>query len=850
MTEGTQNGTNGPDAASDTSSGDLANTGPSLKKPSKKNQPPKKKRFWLRAFLFLFFFSILLGCGAVWGVYLHFSKDLPTLNGLADYHPSLVTRVFARDYRLLGEFYYQRRQFVPMSEVPRTLVNAFLATEDSRFYQHLGIDPEGIVRAFIANTRAGRVVQGASTITQQVARTFLLSSIKKYSRKIKEIILAVRIEQRFTKDEILELYVNQIYLGAGAYGVGAAARIYFNKDVSNLTLGQMAMLAALPKAPSSYSPWHYPERANKRRRTVLLRMAEVGFITQAEAMAAADADLGLAHPPEPLERVAPHYLEHVRRTLREEWGQGQLMGGGLDVYTPLDPRLQQEAQTAVRNGLIAYDRRHGYRGPLKHLEQVTAATRKAWLATAADTPPTVAGYLTGLVTAVPDKKPAEVLLMDGRQVTIPFEGVAWARERLEDRKRLGKEIKSIAQVLKPGDVILVEPPGIDPESGKPFDSHRLAQEPDAEAALVSLDPHTGQVLAMVGGYDFEKSEFNRVTQSRRQPGSAFKPFLYATALDSGLTPVDRIDDSPLPTTYRDADTGAKKIWRAENYEQKFYGPTTLRNGLEHSRNLVTIRLLKRIGISEMVNSLQRFGVIVPPDRQDLSLSLGSVDFTPMQIASGFAVFANGGKLLDPVFITRVQDRYGRTVHRHGGGDCLLCHVEPERRPQRDDIEPPPLFGRRVLDPAVAYQVTSMMKGVIARGTGTKAQVLKRPLAGKTGTTNDLRDAWFVGFSPSLVAGVWVGLDDYNVLGYKETGAVAALPIWIDYMRQALKDQPGTDFPVPAGIHLESIDVNSGEAATEGTKETVLEAFREGQEPQPPRATNSPSTILELEDGVY
>lgn len=825
-------------------------------------EPPrptrKKRRVWLRFLVWMFLFFFLLGCGLVWGVYQHFSKGLPTLNGLTDYHPSLVTRVYARNYQLLGEFYHQRRQFVPMSEVPRPLVEAFLATEDSKFYQHPGIDPEGIARAFVANVKAGRVVQGASTITQQVARTFLLSSIKKFSRKIKEIILALRIEQRFTKDEILELYVNQIYLGAGAYGVGAASRIYFNRDVSELTLGQMAMLAALPKAPSNYSPWRFPKRADKRRKLVLNRMAKVGFITAAEARAAAEAPLGLAHPPEPLERVAPHYLEHVRRTLQEEWGQKQLLGGGLDVYTTLEPRLQRVAQAAVRRGLIEYDRRHGYRGPLARLQRVDGNAQKAWLASVKEKKPTVAGYLTGLVLHIPKKGPAIILLMNGRRIELTLEGVLWARERLKDRKRRSwKKINHLSQVLNIGDVILVEPPSgrLPPKRRRKIEKknprlYYLAQEPDAESALVSLDPHTGQILAMVGGYDFEKSEFNRATQSRRQPGSAFKPFLYASALDSGLSPVDRIDDSPVPMIYFDAVTGEKKIWRPKNYEKKFYGPTTLRNGLEHSRNLVSIRLLKRVGIGKAVEFMQRFGFHIPRNRYDFSLALGSVSFTPLQVTAGFGVFANGGKLLEPVYIARVQDRYGRTVHRHGGGDCLLCHVEPERRTKKGQPQPPPLFGRRVLDPTTAYQVTSLMKGVIARGTGTKAQVLRRPLAGKTGTTNDLRDAWFVGFSPSLVAGVWMGMDDSSILGYRETGATAALPIWIDYMEMALKGRPKTDFPVPSGIHLEAIDAETGEPVGDRTKFKVFEAFKEGQNPQSPKMESLPDTIMDLESGVY
>ncbi len=387
--------------------------------------------------------------------------------------------------------------------------------------------------------------------------------------------------------------------------------------------------------------------------------------------------------------------------------------------------------------------------------------------------------------------------------------------------------------------------------------YRLGQEPEAEAAMVSLDPHTGQVLAMVGGYNFANSEFNRATQSKRQPGSAFKPFLYAAGLDQKYSPVDKIDDSPLPIKYRDPDTGELKVWRAENYEKRFYGPTTLRTGLAHSRNLVTIRLVKNLGISKVVPFLEKFGLPIPKARQDLSLSLGSIGFTPLEMTSAYAVFANGGKLVEPVYIARVQDRFGRTVHRHKGGDCLLCHQEPatNNRKIRDKNgeeipQPASLFGSRVLEPTTAYQATNLLKGVVQHGTGRRAKKLNRPLAGKTGTTNDLRDAWFMGFSPSLVTGVWVGMDDSTPLGRRETGATAALPIWIDVMRAGLKDRPVTDFPVPEGIHLEAVNYETGEALAPGEKHWTMEAFKEGQKPNPSKEKGVVEDIQNLEDDLY
>lgn len=798
---------------------------PPVKRPVKR--PVKSSPGWLSWLVRLVLLLVVLaglGIGGVWGVYLHFSEGLPTLNSLADYRPNLLTRVFARDYQLMGEFYIQRRQFVPRSEMPQQMINALLAIEDSRFYQHPGVDLLGMARALVANLKAGgRKVQGASTITQQVARTFLLTSIKSMERKIKEIILSLRIEQRFTKDEILELYFNQIYMGASAYGMGAAAHVYFDRDVSELTLGQMAMLAGLPKAPSYYSPWRDPEKARARQKLVLNRMAELGMVTPEEAAAAMEAPLNLVRPKESLEQVAPYYLEHVRRTIIEEWGTDQLFNGGLEVYTALDPRLQREAQAAVQKGLIEYDRRHGYRGPLKQGVDVTSKGRTAWLQQYEKIGPNVVGYVRGVVVEISKQGVANVLLTTGQEVSLPFEGVKWARSRPKESKKAGATPKKLADVLAVGDEILLEPP-----QGKRT-HYALAQEPVAEAALVCMDPHTGQVLAMVGGFDFGRSEFNRAIQSIRQPGSAFKPFLYTSAMDKGYSPVSLVDDSPMPLSYRDPTTGAVKVWQPENYEHKYYGPTTLRVALTHSRNLVSVRLAKELGISYFAAYLRNFGLVVPAARQDLSLSLGSLGFSPLKMTAAYAVFANGGKRVDPVYIFRVQDRFGRTVFRHSGGDCLLCHQEPEKIiPQAGESANTPLFGKPTLDPASVYQVVNLMKGVVRFGTGRKALSLNRPVAGKTGTTNDMRDAWFMGISPSLVAGVWVGMDDFSVLG--ETGGTVALPIWIDFMQQALKGQPITDFPVPPGISLEEIDAETGEVPGGETSLRVYEAFKSGQMP--------------------
>ncbi|MBF0262889.1 MAG: PBP1A family penicillin-binding protein, partial [Magnetococcales bacterium] len=734
---------------------------PTPGKPASK-PPPKKKSGgflwrWTKRLFLLALLGTVLGIGAVWGVYLHYSEGLPTLNGLADYRPNLLTRVYARDYQLMGEFYIQRRLFIPRAEMPQRLIDAVLATEDSRFYQHPGIDMTGIARAVVTNLKAGgRMRQGASTITQQVARTFLLTSIKSFERKVKEIILSFQIEKRFSKDEILELYLNQIYMGAGAYGMGAAAHAYFGRDVSELSLGQMAMLAGLPKAPSYYSPWRDPEKAKTRQKLVLNRMMELGLATAEEVNEAIEAPLNLVRPKESLEQIAPYYLEHVRRTILDEWGSDQLFNGGLEVHTALDPRLQRAAQNAVRKGLTDYDRRHGYRGPLTHLADHGTRGRQAWLKSHEKSQPTTAGYLHALILDIPKQGAALAMLTNGKEIHLPFDGMKWARPKRKDAKdsRDGKDLgptpKKIADVLAPGDVVLVDPP-----EGKRT-HYALAQEPIAEAALVSMDPHTGQVWAMVGGYDFARSEFNRAIQSQRQPGSSFKPFIYTAAMEKGFSPVDRIDDSPLPITYRDPHTGESKVWQPENYERKYYGPTTLRVALTHSRNLVTVRIAKSIGIPQIAGYLKNFGLEIPAERQDLSLSLGSMGFSPLKMTAAYTAFANGGKRVEPVYITRVQDRFGRTVFRHSGGDCQLCHQEPERIiPQAGESPSTPKFGKPALNPASVYQVVNLMKGVVRYGTARKALVLNRPIAGKTGTTNDYRDAWFIGLAPSLVAGVWV-----------------------------------------------------------------------------------------------
>jgi penicillin-binding protein 1A len=752
--------------------------------------------------------------------------DLPGHERLARYEPPTATRLYAGDGRLLAEYAREKRVFVPLPAIPVRLRQAFVAAEDQHFWRHPGIDPSGILRAALANLRRlqegeGGRPQGASTITQQVAKNFFLTNEVSLERKLKEVVLALRIERTFSKEKILELYLNEIFLGNRSYGVAAAALTYFDKALDELTLGEAAFLAGLPKAPSRYDPVRAPAEARARRDYVLGRMLEDRYIDRAEHDAARAEPLVTRQRPAETSVVAEFFTEEVRRQLVERLGEAGFYEGGLAVRTTVEPRLQALADQALRAGLAAYDRKHGFRGPLASLDPGApdAAARLARI----DPGFELGSWRLALVRTA-EREAARLLLADGSEGQIPLAELAWAR-RAEADGRIGPPVREARQVLRPGEVVLVEPlatPG----------RFALRQRPLVEGALVALDPHTGRVLAMTGGFSYRQSQFNRATQARRQAGSAFKPFVYLAALEAGMSPASIVLDAPIVI---DQGPGLPK-WRPENFSQQFYGPSTLRLGLEKSRNLMTVRLAQDLGMERIIELARRFGIERGLEPY-LSNALGSNEVTPLGLATAYAMLVNGGRRIEPFLVERIQDRHGRTTFRRDGRECAGCR-EPDWRGQPPP-EPPDLRPQ-VADPRHTFQMVGMLQGVIERGTAVAARELGRPLAGKTGTTNDAKDAWFVGFSPDLVAAVFVGFDQPASLGPKETGASVALPVWISFMRGALDGTPPVPFRTPPGILLVQIDAATGQRPGPGSRVVISEAFLPGSEPGPARAAAEPA----------
>ena len=757
-----------------------------------------------------------LAGGAIAFVFFHYGRDLPDHNQLAAYEPPVMTRVHAGDGRLLAEHAREKRLFVPVNAMPQRLVQAFLAAEDKSFYEHFGVDPISVANAVVTNlvNMAGngdRRPVGASTVTQQVAKNFLLSNELSFSRKIKEAILAMRIEDAFTKDQILELYLNEIYLGAGSYGVAAAALNYFDRSLNDLSLEEIAYLAALPKAPNNYHPVRKREAAVARRNWVLSQMLANGAVGEAEAEAAMQAPLRTrARAPETFVE-APHFSEEVRRWLQARYGDDTLYEGGLSVRTTVDPALQAMADRALRGGLVAYDRRRGWRGPLAQID--TAGDWRRALA-AEELPPVPKPWRLAAVLAVQAGR-AEIGFADGAVGAIALDDLAWAR-KARGKGRLGPEVSAAHQVLSAGDVVPVEP-----AEGREG-AFALRQIPAVSGALVALDPHTGRVLALVGGFDFATSEFDRATQARRQPGSAFKPFVYLAALDHGYTPASIVLDAPVVI-----DQGEHlRKWKPENYTERFYGPSTLRVGLEESRNLMTLRVAQDIGMKTVGDYAARFGL--HPDLPELpSAALGSLETTPLDLASAYAMLVNGGRKIEPAFVERIQDRNGRTVYRRDARECDRC------RPGEWHHQLPPILRdvRPVIaDPRTTYQVVSMLEGAVRRGTGRALRKLGAPIGGKTGTTNEFRDAWFVGFTPDLVAAAYVGFDQPQSLGRKESGGRVAAPIVRDFFAGALADKPAVPFRVPPGIRFVRVERGSGALPGPASDDVIVEAFLPGSEP--------------------
>jgi penicillin-binding protein 1A len=760
----------------------------------------------------------VLGAGLAGLAYWHFSRDLPDYQQLADYEPPIVTRVHAGDGRLLAEYASERRVFVPFTAIPPRVVDAFLAAEDKNFYSHPGIDLPSILRAAFTNfERVGsnRRPVGASTITQQVAKNFLLTSEVSLDRKIKEALLALRIEQALSKDRILELYLNEIYLGGGAYGVAAAAINYFNKSLDELTIEEAAYLGGLPKGPNNYNPQRFPEAAKVRRDWVLSRMREDGYITVEQETAAAATPIVTRRREETELVAAPYFAEEVRRELLARYGEKGLYQAGLSVRTSLDPALQAIADRSLRAGLIAYDRRHGWRGPLAHVD---APVQEWSQKLAAIAQPAGAGEWRLAVVLATDGEGASIGLASDARGRIPFAELRWARPELPDQ-HVGAVPKVAADVVKAGDVVLVEALGGDAK--QPL--YALRQIPEVSGAIISMDPHTGRVLAMAGGYSYEMSQFNRATQAKRQPGSSFKPFVYLTALENGFTPSTLILDAPFVA---DQGPGLPK-WKPTNYNTtSFNGPTPLRVGVEQSKNMMTARLGAVVGLDKVAHTVETFGIL---DHMPLqyAMLLGAGETTPLRLATAYAMLVNGGKRVTPSFIDRVQDRDGKTIARADTRSCEGCN-EVDWHGQA----PPVLPDTRdtVVDATSAYQIVSILQGVVERGTGRVIASVGKPLAGKTGTTNDYQDNWFMGFSPDLVAGVYVGFDNPHSLGEKEEGAHNAAPVFRDFMAAALKNTPATAFRIPPGIRLVRVNAATGQLARPGDRTVIYEAFKPGTEP--------------------
>ena len=786
----------------------------------------------LRFFGFLFAAGTILflvGIAGVAGLMWHYSKDLPDYSQLQDYEPPVMTRVHATDGSLLAEYAKERRLYLPIQAVPKMVINAFISAEDKNFYDHGGLDFQGIMRAgilYLQNFGSSRRPQGASTITQQVAKNFLLTNEVSFTRKIKEALLAMKIERTYSKEKILELYMNEIYLGFSAYGIAAASLLYFDKSVHELTVAEAAYLAALPKAPTYLHPFRQRERAIERRNYVIDRMVENGYVKPDEGEKQKKTPLNVTARPTGAHIFAAEYFaEEVRRELYERYGEKKLYEGGLSVRTTLDPKLQVVARKTLTDGLVKFDETQGYRGAVSKIDisgdwGVKLANERAlndigWrLAVVLDTTDQAAR-----IGFQPPREPGGAVVKERQTGNITLDGVKWAKAT--EGPTRGKTPAKVNQVLNPGDVIYVEP--LTTKEGADTGQYRLRQIPEISGGMVVMDPWTGRVHALVGGFSFDQSQFNRATQALRQPGSSFKPFVYATALDNGYTPSTVVVDGPI-----EIDQGpGQGVWRPENYSTgKYYGPSTLRTGIELSRNTMTVRLAQDVGMPLIAEYSKRFGVYddLPPY---LSFALGAGETTVLRMVTAYSMFDNGGKRIKPTLVDRIQDRYGNTIYKHDQRECRGCEADKwGNQPE------PVLVDRReqVIDPMTAYQITSMMEGVVQRGTGTVVRTVGKPIAGKTGTTNDEKDVWFIGFSPDIAVGVYLGYDKPRNIGRGATGGAMAAPIVRDFLKIALVDKPAVPFRVPAGIKLIRIDARSGMRAGPGTERAILEAFKPGTAP--------------------
>ena len=762
-----------------------------------------------------FLITIVTALLTVGGIYFYLSDDLPKIFSLKDYRPPIITTVYSDDNRKIAEFYKERRIIIPLSSMPKMLKDAFIAAEDSRFYKHKGIDFFSIVRAFFKNIEAGTIVQGGSTITQQVTKSFFLTPERSYNRKIKEAILAYRIDKQFTKDEILFLYLNQIYLGHGAYGVEVASENYFGKSAKELNLAESAVLAGLPQAPSKYSPFRNPEKAKERQVYVLNRMVAEGYITNIQATEAINTPLDIKPRRNWYIEEVPFYTEHIRRYIEKKYGDHMLYNEGLKIYTAVNIEMQKTAREEIEKGLKQLDKRQGYRGPLKHLAPEEFEAFSEELQSKLDNDFIEEGkIIEGLVIKVDDSRNTVTVRMGNVRGIISLKDMRWARKPDPEIAYYESRIKHPGNVLTVGDVILVK-------LKKQMKKTRLwqlslEQTPKAQSALLCIEAETGFVKTMVGGRNFRESQFNRAIQSRRQPGSAFKPIIYAAALDKGYTPATMLIDSPIVFKDKMHDF----VWKPKNYKEKFHGPTLFREALAKSRNVVTIKILKNIGIDYAIDYARKLG-ITSNLNHNLSIALGSSGVSLLEIVKAYSVFANLGYLIKPVFITKITDRYGMVIEEND------------------------LNRKKVMDKTTAYIMTSLLQSVVKHGTGHRVKALNRPVAGKTGTTNNLHDAWFVGYTPRYITGTWVGFDDEKSLGKYETGSKAASPIWLGFMRKILANKTIRVFQVPEKVVFSKIDAKTGLLPIPESKKTIFECFKEGTVPT--EYTKKPDSISNSED---
>lgn len=779
------------------------------------------KKF-LKLFFFLGLLLLLVSAFAIVTIFNKYGKDLPNYQQLKDYTPMVTTRIYDTEGSLITEYSKEKRIFIPIEMIPKDLINAFLAAEDDNFYNHKGIDPLAIIRSIINNTiskyRGQGRVAGGSTITQQVVKNFLLTNERTIERKIKEAILAIRMTNSFTKDQVLELYLNQIYLGSGSYGVSAAAQEYFNKSVEELTIEECALLATLPKAPSKLDPRQNIEKAKIRRDWVITRMLEENYVDPDKALLAINQPITLTQI-SVRSTKAEFFADAVKKRLTELYGSDDVFESGIVVRTSLKPKLQKIAQDALEKGIEFYDRKHGYRGPVTKL-----ASLHDWK-TQLKNLEIEKLYKTSWKKAVilkDNQDHAEIGLLDGSTGILPLTSFNWAKKYI-DVNTQGPSPTKVSEVVRPGDVVMVSQK--DPQSN----IYELQQIPAVNGAFIAMDPHTGRILAMSGGYVDAPNQFNRATQARRQTGSTIKTFGYIAALENGMTPASIIIDEEVSL-----DQGPDlPPYKPTNYSDIFYGPTTLRTGLEKSRNVTTVRMADQVGLEKVAEVVRRFGINDDP-KPIYSLVLGSSETSLIRLATAYSIIVNGGKKVTPTMIEKIQDRNGTTIYKRDTRICNICSINDADALASDHIEELPVpfledIKERITDSATAYQITSMLQGAIENGTGVGAKSVGKIIGGKTGTTNNSFDSWFVGFSPDLVATVYIGFDIPKTLGENETGASIALPIFVDFMKKALANTPSTPFRIPNSVKFVKIDRMSGKLATTDTEEEDIffEAFKLG-----------------------